>query len=1281
MQTQRPLTIGLAALAILAACDGSTKPTIDNRGTELRLASVDYGRLVDIYAYRRVDLNTGQRRDVGNRTPALIARDVVIDPRIEAQSLFDPLGEEDPNADFQFQPFSTATGHEELLILWDDRHPDEQVRFQAALTRAQTGLVPVAAAYTGQNTAVQPMPVVPRNAALRLRFTQAVSVDQSFFVANPAALQVLEIVDDPLTVQPQRALRALPYRVTVAGDTLVLDPSLIGGEVQAGGKTTSGLPVSRDSVGANIRIAIPTQSPSSNLGVKEDRVAQLNGRDRTGLPAVIRDFRTGNASDGRVGNLVDTERPMLVADVPMGITAIDPVAKVLTLNKRGAKVAVRGLVPFVVGPLAATPPILPLGPAEVPTVTPLRTGDVITQLVATPNGPVRLRAVVVMNQDVGNAGTLGTNPDLGRAADGSDGGDADTVRVQVASLTFTDAAGNTASFQASSSPSGADCTVRVHSYEHVPYRGSPHAVSDATRRAEFVGFDPVTPRIDPVTRQPIPLGTRIAPGASLALRFSEPLDFSTIDPTGNICLGNRDFTAAAAVAMLSEPKAAALSMLASAVQDFQLDGTVVRINLPLGHTHEQAQSEQYWLHVLSTDAAAKDLGGNPLDIFERRENADARRAFSVDYTLDPAAPVNLVGMRVVRFEATDEDGTRPGSPDWFGQFELRDGRLWGAAVQRFNKAADAVGIRGIQRGNNGECFTPGSATANPPIPGAHVAWGPLYTTPSMVQQTTGAPPNPFQPPTTPYIYGGIAGPHNPRGMREQVTFREDDFQLGYHDTSTQLIDVEQLYWSPFLNRSVLFDQFDRYTICGLDCASLFSGLSNTFDDNPLNGVMVEVVKDAAYTIEPAKSFTGDSSNVYAPYPRFARTFTWRDSRLVGWDVRNQVATGLGGANDPSAQTIPPQDTTTDVSSPWERDVFPISNFPTPPAELAPESGLMVTDPGDFIGDRQRDHDPIALPLLVEFNVWPDDRTINGRVSGANRMHIGYVGINEHQSPSWGYFNIGTVAPPLVWGRVHGNTPRANCTGLPWPSFTVHTGGGVNSIGVETLVDPSLARVAQGSLILDAGATDLTYGLRQVPAANDHLPWTQADFVRRVSMVTFGFFDTLQPNRHALRAGDLDIDWPGLGNLAGVPDFAADGQRRAVDVVTLFDPPLEQQPTGTAVRFELRGIESIARADALWDRAAENRALTRNNLANPEYACEAFRYAMANPGPNASTPRVVAEGVTPYVDLENVEQLRNPNSGLLPRFLNFRLVMENDVNVAAPKRPSLRSMAVVYRLRE
>ena len=45
------------------------------------------------------------------------------------------------------------------------------------------------------------------------------------------------------------------------------------------------------------------------------------------------------------------------------------------------------------------------------------------------------------------------------------------------------------------------------------------------------------------------------------------------------------------------------------------------------------------------------------------------------------------------------------------------------------------------------------------------------------------------------------------------------------------------------------------------------------------------------------------------------------------------------------------------------------------------------------------------------------------------------------------------------------------------------------------------------------------------------------------------------------------------------------------------------------------------------------------------------------------PRVVATGLTAYVTEDGITDIRNPATGLYPRFLNPRLVMTNNVDVS------------------
>src|SRR5690606_27354201 len=119
------------------------------------------------------------------------------------------------------------------------------------------------------------------------------------------------------------------------------------------------------------------------------------------------------------------------------------------------------------------------------------------------------------------------------------------------------------------------------------------------------------------------------------------------------------------------------------------------------------------------------------------------------------------------------------------------------------------------------------------------------------------PPVVFQPPTGPQQFGGIIEPHTAFGARMQMTYREDDFDLDYHRSEDLNIDVEQMYWAPWADMTVLFDRFDRYTMrlghsrkrpdlhfemfappmapldCTLRCESLWSSLSTDFAANVL----------------------------------------------------------------------------------------------------------------------------------------------------------------------------------------------------------------------------------------------------------------------------------------------------------------------------------------------------------------------------------------------------------------------------------------------------------------
>ena len=1271
----------LASLALFPSCGGGGGGGTGSSGPggAAALLKVEYGRLVDIYAYRRVDSARADRRDIMNRTPVLISKDVVVSTNLESQPLFDAIGNERIDADYRFLPFDVQVGHEELLILWDDRVESESARFSAAVLKATSFLNEVASAYRDQNTVTKPIPVVPRNAALQLTFDRPLSQGTDFFVANPSAVQVLEFKADPKVVNPVLAFKPVTTRLIASGNKLIVDTTLIGAEAQ-GSQPTAGLPMSSDNVTANMRLALPTEGATSRLfKVAADGVATQNGMDSRAQTAVIRDFRSGNLNDGRVGALVDSESPVIVGHIGMGIIEIDAAARVVTLNKRYSRVAIRGRAPFVDGALAADTG-MPLGPAKVPTDQPLRSGDYLYQDVRANDGRIlRLRAEILQVMNVGTV-TGDTNlPLLGLTANAADGGDLPVESVRVASLTtFDPVTGVDYSFQAdSANPTGKDCVVRVHYYENVPYNTNfgNATVTDSGRRGEFLIIDPAPPVLD-ASRNPIPRGEQVDPQAAIGVRFSEPMDLAAIDPLNNYFLSNKNFTDANVLTYLANAKACSVSVLAARLFDQESNGTVLRLKPPYGFYHESTKVEENWFHMVLGSNGAKDLSGNPVDVYDRRIANVQTVSFKIK--LAPEAVDNWVGSRIYRFEALDEDGTPPGSIDLFGQYRLQDGKLMGASTTRFSGTADNQNLGGILRGDKGECY---NATTNTNVTGPGPL--PLYQTPSMLAVQL-QPPIVYQPPQGPQLFGGIVEPHQPRGARLQMTYHEDDFGLAYHDPNQMLIDIEQMYWAEWNANPALFDTFDRVTLsmghsdwrpdirvwlipgmpptCNILCDSLKSGLRPSFDDNVLEGTsLVDVTKDAIYSINPNMSLKGASGTTFTPWPKFANSFTWRDPRLVTWSTASNKAVGLGGAHNPNQLGgNPARDLTCNVSSPF-----------VPDKPQLPQYLQFVTDDADFWGDRPRDFDPIALPLLMQFKVYPDGQT-NGVASGANQFHIGYIG------PIW-------PGNPIVGCGYYNSLTFGACLNLDYPQMRAYTIGGFDPQKSQDIyVNPDETYTAQGGWIKDMGLGDPTRGLVHTKYGDDHIHWAQADFVRKISMATAGFIDTLKPNQSKNLTG-FDPN--------GSPDFAAlqttlGTTLRIKDFLTVTDPPITAQPAGTNVTFEFRTATTFDYSNVIYDKVANDTVpkppvvlpvVGRGNIMNPYYACEAYRYATPNSGDTFSAPRVSATGLTPYVPEETLDSLRDATKGYLPQFLNWRVILQNNTAVNPATSPGLRSFSLVYRM--
>ena len=1303
----------VAFLVLFPACGGgSPVATVGPDAQKSELLSVEMGRLVDLYAYQRIDTTDADRRRRFNRRFTLVAENVVINPNISTDILFDAAGEEVPSATYEMRPFDNAVGHEELVILWDNRDGPEKAKFDAAFSACQSGLTELAPAYRGQNTMLRPVPIVPRNAALKMQFSGGLKVDDSFFTINPSAVQLLEFKGDPDVVQAVDAFRILPYRVLNKGDHLVLDTTILGNE---GPVNSPGLPQSSDNVTANIRIAIPSRgSVVSSFYITEDPVADLNGVDSSGRSAVIRDFRSGNEYDGASGKLPDSETPMIVGALPMGITAIDRSTNTITLLKRGNYVPVRGRYPFVDGPIDGTG--LPAGPVAVPTSRALRSGDMLVQnrLITMPDGSIEnvvVRAEILQNMAIGTVidGPLPIGLSASTAPGQEQGQEIPEVDVRVASLLGgRDSLGRLHEFQFNATNGdGADCVLRPLYYEDVPFGGGGSiAVSDAAWRHYFV-------RVEPEPAQTTSTNPPIDPVSSLAIEFTKPLDLDEVDSTQNLLLTNTSVTVESFDEQMSDPKRATARVVPARLADIGGEGTVMRLQPHMGFYHQAGIAEVYSFHVKLGSQGVLDLAGNQLDIYD--DPTVPLTSWSLDFSLDATAPTNNIGWHTWLFNDVDEDGSLPGSVDLFGQFRMQGGRLFGADGVRFSRTADNQNLALISRISRGECwdpdFSPATAGLGPMspqgIPSAMTAPtdnmgnphpGLLYWQPRMFDQVF--------PPAVPAVYeyyqslpqnvGRIIEPLNPRGSRMQMRYIEDDFDLSYHQPAEFGIDVDQLYWSPFNDETVFYDVFDRFSMslahskrrpdefwvlipgddsamppelpgCQYVCQAHDSALGLSFVENILDGTeAVPMFEDRVYEVNPNAAFRSNAGVKYVPFPRFDRSYTWRDSRLVTVDGSGAVI-GLGGAQTPTAPD-PNDDWTARISSPWVPDVMPDN-------AIAAGLPLWCADEGDFKGDQFHDHDPIALPLLVDFKVFADSPA-NGIALGANSFQVAMLG------PP-------TLGTPAASGYY--DTLPAGCGTRPaWPRTRVQTSGGEDLVtGAAVLVDPGTTLTATGGFLKDAGLGDPTRAIFTAPPGDGMMNWAQADFVRKVSTMTFGFLDSLQPQRAQFVLDPAGT--PTVLNSPGIPDLASVNQNlRMSDLIVQLDPPQAFQPAGTSVVLELRGAESFGNSNVLYNPVFEQAGQIpddtfdgRGNLLNPNYACEAYRYSQANHSVglqgSRDTARVAATGLTRYVTEDQLDEIRDPATGLLPRYFNIRLVMTNNVDVTPSLSPSLRSMGVIYRV--
>ncbi|MFQ5504291.1 MAG: hypothetical protein ACE5F1_05760 [Planctomycetota bacterium] len=619
----------ILAISVSFSCrrgDGGGSPA-----TDVKLVRTEAARLVDVFGLVRV-------KPVGHRM-TLFERDVIAGPNIQGG-----------NGKYEFVGRDSDSLQPRLLIRSEIGTAAFQEAFDALDREAQR----ISPASYGQDPTNLPFTVVPRNAAIRLRFDRPLGLAEDFFVrrggdgndvafVNTEAVQLLEILDDPTVKDSSENFRSIPLRIVVKGDSILLDPVLVGREgIELGFQRNAlGMPESQDSRTANIRLALALEGPLRIPGLATPSL--LVGRDLALRRAVIRDFRSGNDADVNQwisrGFLREAEPPLLVGEMAMRFEAMGA-AQRIKLYKAGLEHEIDR-------------------------------GDVLCLYLPGGAEPVATTLVV-------------TDPEDDRGAPG-----VQHVLVEV----------EDASLFARYDPSlRKDYPIPLDLREAWLLEHAPIAVlaaefdgSKGDDLRNFVRFSPVPSPATEAQRALHPDAVHnVSPFASVSLSFSEPVDMRTVKPYESMILATHGDTVRVLDAKLGTP------YLITA-QRFDEDGSQIHVRLepPFGFHLDPALRKQnlpYFLHIIGGLSGIRDPSGNPLDLgFANGTRERVRVPFYLDVRStggEPRFPDNRVVSVVRRMRAKDEDESPAGMQDYFGAISLVAGRAVGRPTTRSSSYVD-----------------------------------------------------------------------------------------------------------------------------------------------------------------------------------------------------------------------------------------------------------------------------------------------------------------------------------------------------------------------------------------------------------------------------------------------------------------------------------------------------------------------------------------------------------------------------------------------------------------
>lgn len=1272
-----------------------------------RLVAVRFGRLASVLGYRSTPAGTVIEE---------VSDNVLIGPDIQDER---PPGSTLRDAEilYDFLAADPETLQSRILIPRVIGTSEFNNAFDALANRAQR----LAPAVFGEDIAVQPFTVVPRNAAFELEFSESLGISQDFFVVrdefgnitgqrNTEAVQLLEIRSDPTDNFPAGDFRVLPARIVPDGNRLIIDPVLLGTEGPELGlrNNASGLPESQDNSGANVRIAVSLEGPLAIDGVFEPQASRFRGLNNSQEVSVIRDFRSGNTNDDGAdisrGFVLDPEPPRIIGQIPLLLARVDtPSAnvQVLTVFKDGV-------------------------------IHELDQGDVVR--------------IVDRNTGV----VIGSSEILNEPADDEGDPNVQSVRINVRPIPGVEDLDpqNLPGFP------GGDPAAQPAFYR----ANAPRLILLAEFSAVRNNRNPEDPDFVPgdliqnfVTFSPSPapnadgsasaVNENISPFAEAILRFTKPVDLTTVRSLDSFFFATRNVADVDLIeSEFLEPRSIdpgrfnlakfrVPHLIASRIIDEDGSQTTVRLQslsgfylddemrdadeAALAMDPDLTPSERpfpYFIHIIGGADGIRDLSGNALDFNAESGVVDFRVVpFSVDTRRDSAGrglfadnlTVNVVRTfadededpqpSVYRYDATSNEQTLVGESvppeasaqrDFFGDVTyLANGRLLARTTARFMEVVDDLNQQAAPPQTSFLRFCP--------------------TLPDSVASRSAATP----------FGAGIQNPLNPFGSRVQTVWRELDMSLSRLDPSDFDLDIEQMYWAPFQGDPIIADRFDMVSLrlshsewrpepCVGSFNSLAelptSGIKSSFINNivrnlpPTGGGIEErepqtvaflnqpLVISAAETVEEPNGI-----NRFLPLPEFQQPFfTWRDQTMMlqggSAELGNDASTGtvglrpfvpspwLGGMGRNTRPLIGGGRALTQV--PWDsQNNFRLANT---------TSSDNATD--GLVGS-------IALPLLFDFTTMCDQADLPednpSLATGFNGWQIS-LSVQSGSTPDFRAFSGGFAGTS--------NRPSI-CIGPGTPDFDTARGG-----------------------FTPAGA-------RTTPVSDNSVYWTMAQFVRRQSVATYGFVDIYDPHRR-LRgpADDLELPAPEdtdprlgpffFNDLANEPVLPADLAPR-FDFV--FEPPLSTLPGGTSVVPEFRAAGRVPVDNPMtglfegpWRWGAQSTRIGVNDGGNvvevptavnvpldPLKATDAhIRKFDDRPAANGQ-PRnfwtyyyneTMSDYTTNIGDLSSNQFLAQFASANVPfsvdelRYINWRFVMSNNTDASPAISPSIESFAISYR---